>query len=211
MFLPLTTGDKLRRPPILIGVIIALCVVVFLLPHAHPKASTDLLGHAVREDTGQAFVSFDHPLHLFTYTFLHGSLSHLLGNMFFLWTFGRLLEARWGRLLTALCFVVAGAAGAALHAVATTRHGVPLIGASGAISGLAGAVVVALPNARFNRIFSPLLWPVTPIVALARGRGFAALLELLPFYGWILKLPRGLPATFVLPAWLSLDMFSMMA
>jgi hypothetical protein len=84
------------------------------------------------------------------------------------------------------------------------------VGASGAIAGLAGAVVVALPNARFNRVMSPFLWPVTPIVALARGRGFAALLELLPFYGWVLRLQRGLPAYFLLPAWLSLDMFSMM-
>ena len=213
MFLPLTTGDALRRRPILIGVLIAMCVLVFLAPesHSHPRVTDviDAVGPSRPEVRG-AFTSFDKPWTLFTYVFVHGGWSHLLGNMFFLWTFGRLIEARWGRMLTALCFFVCGAAGATLHALAHPSSTLPLVGASGAIAGLAGAVVVALPNARFNRIFSPLLWPVTPIVALVRGRGFAALLELIPFYGWILRLHRGLPAYFLLPAWLSLDLFSMM-
>jgi hypothetical protein len=47
-------------------------------------------------------------------------------------------------------------------------------------------------------------------VALVRGQRWASLAELVPLYGWVLHLRRGLPAFFILPAWLSLDLFSMM-
>ena len=47
---------------------------------------------------------------------------------------------------------------------------------------------------RFNRLLSPLFWPATPIVALVRGEGWGAIKELLPIYGWVLKLERGIPA-----------------
>lgn len=186
----------------MIGVLIGVCTLVFGLTFTLVKKSPTFLG-------AFAFTSTDRGWGLFTYTFLHADVMHLAGNMFFLWTFGRLVEARWGHILAAMCFVVSGAAGAVLHGLAHRGAPVPLIGASGAIAGLAGAVVVALPNARFNRLFSPLLWPATPIVALVRRRGWKALLDLLPFYGWVLKLDKGLPAFFVLPAWLSLDLFSM--
>ncbi|MBS2016977.1 MAG: rhomboid family intramembrane serine protease [Deltaproteobacteria bacterium] len=202
MFLPLTTSERLERRPVLVVLLVAVCTAVFGVTF-----SAKTLGSLVV--TAFAFKSLAGGPGLVTYTFLHADVSHLAGNMFFLWTFGRLVEARWGHVLTALCYVVTGASGAVLHALAHRGAPVPLIGASGAIAGLAGAVVVALPNARFNRIFSPILWPATPIVALVRGRGLRALLELLPLYGWVLKLERGLPAFFVLPAWLSLDLFSM--
>lgn len=148
MFLPLTTSEALRRRPILVGALIAICVVVFVWPESHTKVPEVLAVIGPRPpDYGKAFVSFDEPSHLLTYAFMHGSWTHRVGNMFFLWTFGRLIEAHWGRLLTLLCFLVCAAAGATLHALAHPDHSLPLVGASGAIAGLAGAVVVALPNA----------------------------------------------------------------
>lgn len=204
MFLPLTTSTRLARRPWLTGVAISACVALFV------RAAAFQAGLGSRSPmSALALTSLAQPSRLFTYAFAHAGWGHLLGNMFFLWTFGRLLEARWGRLATAVCFATCSAAGGVVHLLAHRGGDTALVGASGAIAGLAGAVVVALPNARFDRLMSPLFWPVTPILALLRGRGWAASLELLPIYGWILRLRRGLPAFFVLPAWLSFDLFAM--
>src|SRR5262249_29686175 len=144
------------------------------------------------------------PTHLVTYAFAHADWMHLLGNVFFLVMFGRVLEARWGKLLVTVAFFLSAIVGALLHFAASPGDMRPLVGASGAIMGLAGALVVTLPSARFNRLFSPLFWPAMPILALVRGQGWGAIAELVPIYGWVLKLERGIPALLVLPAWLSL-------
>lgn len=80
--------------------------------------------------------------------FLHGSLAHLLGNMLFLWVFGRGVEERLGWPATLALFVAGGIAASlgfvALHPEATE----PLVGASGAIAALMGAYLVLQPRRR---------------------------------------------------------------
>jgi len=83
---------------------------------------------------------------LFTYMFLHAGWMHLIGNMIFLYVFGDNVEDAMGHgrflVFYLLCGVLAGAA----HAVATPGSTAPLIGASGATSGLVGAYLLLHPR-----------------------------------------------------------------
>jgi membrane associated rhomboid family serine protease len=83
-----------------------------------------------------------------THQFVHAGLLHLLGNMLFLWVFGNNVEDRLGRIrflpFYLLCGVIAGLGQALTDPTSTA----PLIGASGAISGILGAYLVLFPRAR---------------------------------------------------------------
>ena len=85
---------------------------------------------------------------LLTNLFLHGSLLHVIGNMYFLWFFGIPLEERLGKIKFLLLYLSCGIAGNIIHALAspTTLSDIPCIGASGAISGLMGAFSVYFPQ-----------------------------------------------------------------
>jgi membrane associated rhomboid family serine protease len=94
------------------------------------------------------------PITVLTSMFLHGSWSHLLGNMLFLWIFGNNVEDAMGRLRYLVFYVFAGAAATATQTFVTLGWGspadaqIPNVGASGAIAGVLGAYAVLLPTAR---------------------------------------------------------------
>lgn len=85
---------------------------------------------------------------LFTSTFLHGGLLHLLGNMLYLWVFGDNVEDRLGHGGYLLFYLAAGAAGSIAHIVSNPQSTIPTIGASGAIAGILGAYLLFFPRAR---------------------------------------------------------------
>ncbi|MBZ5563793.1 MAG: rhomboid family intramembrane serine protease [Acidobacteriia bacterium] len=89
--------------------------------------------------------------------FLHGGWLHLLGNMLFLFVFGRSVEDRFGHLKFLLIYFGAGFAGALLHIVLNAGSRVPTIGASGAIAGVLGAYFISFPSARVTTLI-PLLF-----------------------------------------------------
>jgi membrane associated rhomboid family serine protease len=83
--------------------------------------------------------------------FLHGDVVHLLGNMLMLWAFVGTLERGLGSVLFVLLYILWGLVAGVAHAVMNWGQGIPMIGASGAISGVIGAYVVtfgALTNIR---------------------------------------------------------------
>lgn len=80
---------------------------------------------------------------LFTHMFLHADLEHLIGNMLMLWLFCTTLEDAFGTAKFIGFYLLWGLAGGAAHAVMNPHSATPMIGASGAISGMAGAYVVA--------------------------------------------------------------------
>src|SRR5688572_13786467 len=80
--------------------------------------------------------------HLFTSMFLHGGIAHLLGNMWFLWIFGDNVEDEIGRIKFVIFYLLSGVAGAAAHVVLGAQSNIPMVGASGAISGVLGAYLV---------------------------------------------------------------------
>ncbi len=89
--------------------------------------------------------------------FLHGGWLHLLGNMLFLFVFGRSVEDRYGHLKFLLIYFGAGYAGALLHILLNAGSRVPTIGASGAIAGVLGAYFISFPSARVTTLI-PLLF-----------------------------------------------------
>jgi membrane associated rhomboid family serine protease len=92
-----------------------------------------------------------------TANFLHGGWLHLIGNMWFLWLTGLVLEDKWGRILYAVFYLVAGAL--ALQIFAWTAPGslTPVLGASGAVAGLMGAFLVLFPNMKIKIVWWRLL------------------------------------------------------
>lgn len=85
---------------------------------------------------------------LFTSMFLHGGWLHLLGNMMFLWVFGRNVEDLIGSGSYLLFYVLCGLAAGILQVVTNPYSRVPTIGASGAIAGVMGAYLLKFPRAR---------------------------------------------------------------
>lgn len=90
--------------------------------------STTLLSHAL-------IPSDPKPFAFISYQFMHGSVMHLLGNLFFLIICGFAVEAAIGHGRFLLFYLLAGIAGGVLHAVFNSQSAMPLVGASGAISG----------------------------------------------------------------------------
>ena len=86
--------------------------------------------------------------HLFTSMFLHGSWMHLLGNMWFLWLFGNNIEDSMTRPRFLIFYLVCGIAAAVFQIVTHPASIVPMVGASGAISGVMGAYLVLYPRAK---------------------------------------------------------------
>jgi len=85
--------------------------------------------------------------------FLHGGWLHLLGNMLFLFVFGRSVEDRYGHFKFLLLYFLSGFAGATLHILLNAGSKLPSIGASGAIAGVLGAYFVSFPRARITTLF----------------------------------------------------------
>ena len=94
---------------------------------------------------------------IFTSMFLHGGWLHLLGNMLFLFVFGRSMEDRFGHLRFLLIYLLGGLGGALLHIVLNAGSRVPTIGASGAIAGVLGAYFISYPAARITTLI-PILF-----------------------------------------------------
>jgi membrane associated rhomboid family serine protease len=83
---------------------------------------------------------------LLSYMFLHGDFLHLLGNMAFLWVFGDNVEDALGHVGYLFFYLLCGVAGALLHATLTMEPTAPLIGASGAVSGVVMAYLLLHPR-----------------------------------------------------------------
>jgi membrane associated rhomboid family serine protease len=87
-------------------------------------------------------------LTVFTAMFLHGALFHVLGNMLYLWIFGRSVEGALGHGRFAALYFACGAVAAFAQTMAGPASDVPVIGASGAVSGVLGAYLLLFPHAR---------------------------------------------------------------
>lgn len=102
----------------------------------------------VIEPGGQVF-------NVFTSMFMHGSWMHLIGNMWFLWIFGNNIEDSMGHGRFVIFYLVCGVAAALLQVLFSPSSPIPMVGASGAISGVMGAYLVLYPTVR--------VWAIVPI------------------------------------------------
>ena len=90
---------------------------------------------------------------LLTSMFLHGSWMHLVGNMWFLWIFGYNVEDSMGHLRFVAFYLATGLAASFAHVLVDPGSEIPVVGASGAISGIMGAYLVLYPRAAVHTLF----------------------------------------------------------
>jgi membrane associated rhomboid family serine protease len=143
-FLPYRVKNPPKRFPWATIGLIVINVLVFLL--------TSEYGLFIRESIAERYglsSSNIGLLTLFTHQFLHAHILHLAGNMLFLWIFGAAVEGRLGPLFYLLLYLVVGVAGGLSHQLLSgvVDPFIPLVGASGAIFGLAGAYLYLAPFA----------------------------------------------------------------
>ena len=153
--IPLRDDNPIRSRPVVTIAVIVLCTLVFLWqlslsPDAEQQAAylfgfipALLFGNATLE--GQWIPA---GATIVTGMFLHGGPLHLLGNMLYLWIFGDNIEDRLGHGRFVVFYLVCGAVAALGQGVIDPRSTVPMIGASGAISGVLGAYLVLYPRAK---------------------------------------------------------------
>jgi membrane associated rhomboid family serine protease len=153
--IPLRDDNPSATTPFVNYSIIALCVIVFLwqltLPEAAGQAAVYSLGLVPAVLFGLAQLPDPWvvaPATVFTSMFLHGGLLHLGGNMLYLWIFGDNIEDSMGHGLYAFFYLLCGVAAALTQALPDPSSTVPMIGASGAISGVLGAYLLLYPRAR---------------------------------------------------------------
>ncbi|MDA8126829.1 MAG: rhomboid family intramembrane serine protease [Deltaproteobacteria bacterium] len=135
-----------RNPPVVTLSLIVVNVAVFLL-------SLSLGLSEVIKDYG--FIPAAHePVTFLTHMFLHGDFSHIIGNMIFLWLVGSMLEMAGGRVFLLICYFLTGLGAVGLFWAIYGSSDVPLVGASGAIAGLMGAVTVMFGRTKIKVFYS---------------------------------------------------------
>ena len=158
---PIPLNDNIRRETFWISTLalIAANVLVFLWElslGAHINQLVNLLGIVPARYTTARGLAMMTPegflVPIFTSMFLHGGWLHLLGNMLFLYVFGRSVEDRFGHFKFLVMYFLSGFAGALLHIYLNAGSRLPSIGASGAIAGILGAYFVTFPRARITTL-----------------------------------------------------------
>jgi len=93
--------------------------------------------------------------------FIHSGFWHFLGNMFFLWIFGDNVEDVIGIYAFIVVYILCGFAGDGLHYLFNAESSVPVVGASGAIAGIAGVYFVFFPHVRIDLALYFYIWRIT--------------------------------------------------
>jgi membrane associated rhomboid family serine protease len=158
MVLPLHDDNPTTtRPYVTVGVMIA-CAAVYVWQHLllSPHGAVRwVYGLGVipavitgREHLPAELALVPEPLTLLTSMFLHGGLLHLAGNMLYLWIFGNNVEEAMGHGRFCVFYLLCGIAAVFAQVLPNPGSIVPMIGASGAISGVLGAYLLLYPRAR---------------------------------------------------------------
>lgn len=186
--IPLHDDNPTELPPLVTVTAIALCVLVFLWQLGQgPAMQTSVYQLGVIPAVLFDYKALPPEMALvpawstvFTSMFLHGGWMHLLGNMLYLWIFGNNVEDAMGHGRFVVFYLLCGTAAVFAQALPDTHSEIPMIGASGAISGVLGAYLLLFPHARV-------------LVAVPLGLYFHTL---------------RLPAVWVLGIWFLLQMFN---
>lgn len=89
---------------------------------------------------------------ILTSIFMHGSFLHLLGNMLFLWIFGNNIEDYLGKMMFIFFYLACGVGASLIHILFNFNSLIPVIGASGAVSGVMGAYLILYPNTKVRTL-----------------------------------------------------------
>ena len=143
-------SDVSRRPtrvPVVTAFIIVVNVLVFLLELVRGDAFVMQWSAIPAQIT-----SGHHWITLLTAMFMHGSWSHIIGNMIFLWAFAPEIEDAMGRGRYVVFYLMGGLVAMLAQVAADPRSTVPNLGASGAIAAVMGAFIVTYPRDRIKSV-----------------------------------------------------------
>lgn len=187
---PLRDDIPSRRIPIVNYTMIGICVLIFLVQNSvedqlvgsfgmtpvivsHPDEQVVVLEQRpVQTRSGIQVVEVERQLPtpavsplltLLTCTFLHGSLMHLIGNVWFLYVFGDNVEDRLGKTGYLIFYLGSGIAASLTHYAFQPESTIPTIGASGAVAGVMGAYMWLYPHAKVTTLI-PILFILQLIV-----------------------------------------------
>ena len=118
-------------------------------------------------------------LTVFSSMFMHGGWIHLIGNMWFLWLFGNNIEDAMGHGRFVVFYLVCGVAAAAAQTLVDPRSVVPMVGASGAISGVLGGYLLLYPRVRIHTLLFLGFFVTTVALPAYLMLGYWILLQLL--------------------------------
>jgi membrane associated rhomboid family serine protease len=170
MFFPIRDDNPRLRPPVVMKIVVAINILVWLIwqgAGTEPAFVSSLcnFGAIPGELTGRAagdivnlgdaqcvIASQPHWYTLVTSMFLHGGWLHLIGNMWFLWVFGDNVEDEFGHIGFIVLYLFCGLVAAATQIVTAPSAEMPMVGASGAISGVLGAYIVMFPKVRVQTL-----------------------------------------------------------
>jgi membrane associated rhomboid family serine protease len=151
--IPLRDYNPTRRPSLLTwGLILINFAVYFYLAQNPVMDENAIAQYAV---VPADITAGRHLGTLITSMFLHASLLHVGGNMLFLWIFGNNVEDRLGEIRFVIIYFASGIAGSLLQVYITPTSTIPMLGASGAISGILAAYVIYFPRARVLTFIVP--------------------------------------------------------
>ncbi|OGH19332.1 MAG: hypothetical protein A2868_00775 [Candidatus Levybacteria bacterium RIFCSPHIGHO2_01_FULL_40_15b] len=146
---PISDSHKSNKIPFVTLAIIAANIFVFYKQLTLPDGDTFTLKYSLipssidllRPETLTTFV---------TSIFLHGGFFHIASNMWFLWIFGDNVEAHLGKIKYALLYLAAGIIGNLAQFILTPASNIPMLGASGAISGVLGSYFILFPSSNIR-------------------------------------------------------------
>jgi membrane associated rhomboid family serine protease len=159
--IPISDDNPVDHTPFVNWLLISLCVVVYVwefsLGDREMDAALEMLGFipaALAHPAAAPSLVLGIPAYatIFTSMFLHGGLLHLAGNMLYLWIFGNNIEEAMGHTRFTMFYLACGVAAALTMVVVDAGTEVPMVGASGAISGVLGAYMLLYPRARVHVI-----------------------------------------------------------
>lgn len=152
---PLRDDNPTRHAPYLTIVLIVINVLAFIYEFIQPDQGQRVVmqfGFIPVELTKGVELTPHYPFPtigtMITSMFLHGSWMHLIGNMLYLWIFGNNVEDLLGPIWFMLFYLLAGVGAVLLFVVTGPNSQVPMVGASGAISGVLGLYALKWPKAR---------------------------------------------------------------
>lgn len=157
--LPLRDENPTEITPYITFLFIGICTCVFLwqfgLNHTDAEIAVKSWGMTPSKLFNGTPALAEGPPAVFTLLssmFLHGGILHFLGNMLFLWIYGNNIEDAMGHFKFFLFYLLCGTAAGFLQALVQPNSTIPMIGASGAVSGILGAYFLLYPRARVSTL-----------------------------------------------------------
>ncbi len=147
--IPIKDDNPHQQTPLVTYVLIAINILIYLREMFLPLEAGQLF--VMQYGAIPLEISHGRQLHtVFTSMFLHGGLLHLAGNMLYLYIFGDNVETLCGHFRFLAFYLFCGALAFFSHYIFAPMSQVPMIGASGAISGVLGAYALRFPHARVH-------------------------------------------------------------